>query len=315
MRISKLLTHFTILITISVFSVNTFADEVNDELGWPKKIEGEKGTVIIYQPQTEVFTGDKLEARAAISVTTPEQTSPTFGAMWFECRVSTDRDERTVALLDVKVIAAKFPEIGEENVNLLIDFVETEIPKWELVLSLDRLLASLNADESGMIVQENFNNTPPEIIFKTSPSVLIMIDGDPILKDTDKEGYQYVVNTPFLFVKETKKGIYYLKGGNYWYSSNDPITGWKNIESPPKKVEQLAAENMTEPDDDENANGEKEESQEEKIIPELVVRTKPAELLQSAGEPEFEPVQETFTFMKNSDDDILMNINTQEYFV
>ena len=54
----------------------------------------------------------------------------------------------------------------------------------------------------------------------------------------------------------------------------------------------------------------------EDIIPEIVIRTKPAELLQSNGEPEFSPIEGTsLLYMSNTADDILMDIETQHYFV
>ena len=109
------------------------AQQESEELGWPRKIAIKDGEVIIYQPQVESLTENKLESRAAISVKNAEYTSPVFGAMWFECRISTDRDERTVSLIDVKVTAAKFPEVKEENVNKLITLIETEVPKASMM--------------------------------------------------------------------------------------------------------------------------------------------------------------------------------------
>ena len=72
---------------------------------------------MIYQPQLESLTAINLEARAAVSVTNEEFTSPVFGAMWFDCKISTDRDERTVELLDMEVTAAKFPDIEDEQIE------------------------------------------------------------------------------------------------------------------------------------------------------------------------------------------------------
>lgn len=277
---------------------------------WPRKIEVESGTVVLYQPQVELFVDDRLEARAAISVTTPDQPGPVFGAMWFECRVSTDRDERTVNLVDVKVSAAKFPEVKQENVDRLIRLVEDEIPKWDLVISLDRLLADLEMDESSVYSGSGFNNSPPEIIFRTKPSVLVMIDGEPIWKDTEKEGYQYVVNTPFFIVMDNRSGTHYLKGGDHWYDSPQSMDEWVNIEAPPKKVKQLADEMVGEEIVQEDVPAE------DPVVPDILVRTAPAELLQSDGEPEYEPIQGTsLLFMKNTDDDILMDIETQEYYI
>ncbi len=299
----------TLITCAFLLSFTLGAQESSDQDAWPRKIENEKGTVVIYQPQVESFVDDKLEARSAISLKTPDQSGPVFGAMWFECRVSTDRDERTVILEEVKVTAAKFPDAKEENVDKLIRYLEDEIPRWDLVISLDRLLADLEMDETGMITGDRLNNEPPEIIFKTTPTVLVMVDGDPIWEDVEKSSYRYVVNTPFFIVKEKDKEAYYLKGGNYWYSSFDPKTGWSYLEQPPKKMEKLAQEYMGE---EEQVESEEQDT----IIPAIVVRTAPAELLQSGGEPAYEPIPGTsLLFMKNTDDDILMDIETQDYYV
>ncbi len=45
------------------------AEETNN---WPKKIEKNGATIIIYQPQIESLTANSLESRAAISITNEE---------------------------------------------------------------------------------------------------------------------------------------------------------------------------------------------------------------------------------------------------
>jgi hypothetical protein len=307
-----LLTMLLTNLSASIFASPNFEDQ-----GWPKKIENEKGKIIIYQPQIESFTGERLEARAAVSVTTTEITTPVFGAMWFDCKVSTDKDERTVNLVDLTISAAKFPEsTSESNVDKLIAFLEKEIPTYDIHISLDRLLASLDLDESGSTVAPDYNNTAPEIIYSTKPAVLVYIDGDPIMKDSDVKGLQYVVNTPFFIAKDTEIEEYYIKGGEHWFSSLDPKSGWTHIENPPKDVAKLAEKNMPvddSPDDDAKEAADEEQSD---VIPDIYVRTNPAELLQSDGDAEYLPIEETtLLYMNNTDSDIIMDIRTQEYFV
>lgn len=312
----KVVTWSLLAILFAIQTTISFALPNPEENPWPKKIENDKGKVIIYQPQVESYSGDKLEARAAVSVTTPEVTAPVFGAMWFDCRVSTDKDERTVELLDMTVSAAKFPDSNEDDVEKLIAFLEKEIPKFDLIISLDRLLASLEMEEGGSSTAPGFDNSPPEIIYTTKPSVLIIIDGDPILVDTDTKGYQSVVNTPFFIAKDTKKDTYYIKGGDNWYSSTNPKAGWTNIKNPPKEVKKLAEADMEkdEPPTEETTEAPAEDGP--VIIPEIFVRTTPAELLQSNGEPEYMPIDETtLLYMNNSDSDIILDIRTQEYYI
>lgn len=78
-----------------------------DESGWPREISTSEATVTMHQPQLESFEGDDLSARAAVSVQTPSIGEFVFGGVWIEARVATDRSERTVELLDVKVTAAR----------------------------------------------------------------------------------------------------------------------------------------------------------------------------------------------------------------
>ena len=173
----------SIIVAMLTISETASAEEKN----WPQKIEKDNFTVVIYQPQIESLSANKMESRAAISVTNEEYPTPIFGAMWFDSKISTDRDERIVRLIDLKVSAAKFPDIEEEDIKNLSSFLEKEIPKWEMEISLDQLLADLDMNELVVELSENLNNTPPEIIFTTSPSVLIMVDGEPIYEEITRK--------------------------------------------------------------------------------------------------------------------------------
>jgi len=294
------------------------AEETNN---WPKKIEKNGATIIIYQPQIESLTANSLESRAAISITNEEYTTPVFGAMWFDCQIATDRDDRTVELLNMKVTAARFPDIEDEGIQKLSALLEAEVPKWEMELSLDQLLAGLETKEMETELAEDLNNAPPEIIFTTSPAMLIMVDGDPHFEKIEKTNYERVVNTPYFIVKDTKKGHYYINGGENWYIS-DNFDSWEVTTKVPNKLEQIAEEALKDEEadnataDDGEVSEDVEVIEEEDVIPSIILRTTPAELLQSNGEPEYESIEGTsILFMSNTADDILMNIETQEYFI
>ena len=290
------------------------AEENNN---WPRKIEKNGATIIIYQPQVESLLANALESRAAVSVTNEEYTSPVFGAMWFNCIISTDRDDRTVKLLNMEVTAAKFPDIEAEKIQKLSILLEEEVPRWEMELSLDRLLADLDMTEVEVTLSDDLNNAPPEIIFATSPTMLILVDGDPRFEEIEKTSYERVLNTPYFIVRETKKEKYYINGGDKWYVS-DNFDSWEATTNVPRKLLKIAEEAMGEEEeaDDAPAEGEEEAVVEEDVTPAIMLRTSSAELLQSDGEPEFEPIEGTsILFMSNTADDILMNIDTQEYYI
>ncbi len=296
---------------LCLMSASFITDEETSD-NWPREINSDEGTIIIYQPEIESLVDDKMESRSAVSVTTKDNPNPVFGAMWFDCRISTDRDERIVTLLDLKVVATNFSDLEEAKVEKIKSFIEKEVPKWEMEMSLDEILAGMELDGSQASEDEMLNNEAPEIIFKSSPTALIYIDGNPIFKKIEESDYEYVVNTPFFIVKDTKSGLFFLRGGEYWYSSNNVSDNWKHTTNVPYKLVEISDESFEEIDDSEDVF----ESHENLLPPQIVVRTKPAELLQSNGKPEYSTVRNTsLLYMTNTDDDIIMDINSQEYFI
>jgi len=110
--------------------------------GWPVEIQAGEYAVTLYQPQVDSFTEDLIEGRAAAAIRKGDG-EPIFGAVWLVARIVTDRDTRNVDILTVEVPAVRFPEATEEEQQLLADLLERELPNWDVNLSLDSLLASL----------------------------------------------------------------------------------------------------------------------------------------------------------------------------
>ncbi len=301
------------LLLNSSFAESALKGEGSTE--WPYRLESEQGKVLIYQPQVESYTGDRLEAMAAISVSTTEVKDPVYGAMWFDCRVVTDKEARTVTLTEVNVTNAKFPDIEDGKIEKLSSFVKQELNKNQLVASLDRILAGLEVTEKEDAAAEKFNNTPPEIIYTSHPSVLVSLDGDPEFKEIENTSYQYVINTPFFIVRDEKRSLCYLKGDDWWYSAKDPLGSWTSIDNPPQDVVKLADQVMKK-EGTESTSVSEEGKTTDQVIPRIVVRTHPAELIQSNGEASFAPLKGTsLLYVTNSDDFILMDIAHQEYYV
>jgi hypothetical protein len=284
---------------------------------WPQQIDTAEATIVIYQPQLESFEGNKLSARAAVSVKGREAQEPVFGAAWVDARVSTDTDERTVHLISAEVTAVKFPEATDEQVEWFKGVVKAEIESWGLTMSLDQLIADLDLTEKEIAASENLKNDPPRVIYRTEPAVLVLIDGDPVLQDVE-EGLKAVVNTSFFIVYDTQSETYYLTGGDYWYSTNNLEGEWRQIDSPPKKISDLAAEmQMMSEDDMEKVSAAMDSAGfSADVAPEIVVADEPAELIVSDGAADFAPIEGTgLLYMTNSETDIIMVIDSQKYYV
>jgi hypothetical protein len=297
------------------FSFKTQAKETAND--WPREISIQEARIVIYQPQIENFTGDILESRVAIAVIPKDTEEPVFGAAWFVNRVSTDLDTRMVTLEELKVTNVKFPDASEENINKLIQTLEKEMPKWTIELSLDRLLASLDEDKAAIAKTNALNNDAPEVIFSTKPSILVLIDGDPVFKEMEGlSQYQYVVNTPFFIVKDVKKKTFFLFGDRKWYASKDINDGWTITSKVPDELEQIAQKSEEEKKKEMSPEDLKEYEAEEPIEAAIFIRTSPAELIQSDGKPEFGPIEGTqLLYMTNTENDVLMDISSQQYYI
>jgi hypothetical protein len=292
----------------------------DDETAWPREL-GDKGyKVLIYQPQLESFSGNVLQGRFAVSVTPKkDKKTPIFGAAWFEGTVATDSDTRIVSLQTFKITAANFPDQDSTKVQQLTRYLEKEIPKWEITVTHDDLVASLEA--GGGHVDEALKHDPPEMIFSTEPAVLVLIDGEPKLQDLPDFDVQYVVNSPFFIALEPITKAYYLKGGAFWYMSADVVKApWKATDAIPKPVKKVAeqiAEDEKKQAAEAKARGEEGDTPpKDEEPPKVIVRTHPAELLLTEGEAALAPLEGTnLLYVTNTENDILMDITGQTYYI
>ncbi len=289
------------------------AQEEND---WPRQIDASGATVIMYQPQPESFKGNDLKGRAAVSVTGAGKTEPVFGAIWFTARVETDRDTRTVNVLELKVDNVRFPESTPEQEKQLADLLESEIPKRELTTSLDRLLVSLEQAELEQKAAENLKNDPPEIIFVTYPAILIILDGEPQLRKIENTNLMRVANTAFPIVFDSKTKTYYLFGSSVWFTTKDLIQGpWSAADNAPQEVTALF---VTEDGKLPAANPDSVEalSPEELKAAKIFAATTPTELIVADGEPKYSPLAENeLLYMNNTGSDVFLEIATQNYYL
>ncbi len=295
--------------------------QVFDE--WPAVIETERGKVTVYQPQIESFQENDLSARAAISVLASGADNPVFGAIWLDMRVVCDRKTRICGFEDIQIPIIRFPESedGSTDIEMLRLLLEEELPKFEFEISLDRLLASIEDLEQKQALAGEFRNEAPEIIFTKEPAMLVIIDGEPRLKEYDKH-FQRVINSPYYIVRQNSDQRYYLYGDGNWYSASDIKGAWTFESKPPRQVRKLGKEL------------EKEQQQQQKQDPEtsddilggsgkdkpetvasIILRTTPAELIVADGEPEFTPIKGTdLLYMSNTESMVFMNIKSQQYF-
>ena len=301
------------LTLVFLLALSTFTNAQSD---WPKTITASNGAIIkIYQMQPESFSGNQLKYRSAVSIQQNNTTDPVFGTFWALATVETDRDNRTLSILSVKIPNVKFASDSEaDQLSYIKSLLEFQIPALSSNLQLDPITSSLEMRTEEKKVSKDLNNNPPKIIFSNHPAMLVLIDGEPKLQNNAEWGVDVVVNSPFTIVKSNN--TFYLYGAKKWFSSGaatGPYQLTNNIPYNFSKIEAaISNANNADPGFTTDTKGQSADG----IIPEIIVSTQPAELIQTKGEANFNPIDGTsLLYVTNSDNDIFMDTNSQKYYV
>ena len=281
---------------------------------WPREIETTKGVLVVYQPQPDKLEGNILSGLTAVALEMKDSKEPIFGAVWFEARLDTDRAERMATITDLTITQVRFPDQDEEKAKQLKTLLEKEMPKWNIPISMDRLITTLEMAETRTKGTQKINTDPPKIIFMTEPAVLITLDGKPHLQEIEGSKLKRVINTPFTILFETANNTYYLYADkDAWYTATDVLGDWAIAEKVSPEIVALAPKKKA---DSEEQKQKTEDKGEPGPPPKVIVAIEPTELISSTGKPEFTPLSGTdLLYMSNTDSDVLMDIKKQEYYI
>lgn len=297
------------LSTIVLLAFVTFPALCQDKVSyWPKQAEFNGYVMTIYRPEPEKFENYILETRAAFSIY-DGQHLPLFGAMWFRCRVQTNVSSNEVYFTDIQLMNVNFQHITADKVSQVQELIESQAAGWHFNSNLKDFYANLKSLEIRDAYSANLQNSPPVILFSKVPAVLVYIDGAPVLHNfSGSELYQYVVNTPHFIVHSSSDKQYYLHGGDWWYVASDPSGTWKNIETPPAAIRQLAEQSIElRPDNSKEISS--------GTAPKLISVKEPAELIQTQGEPEISQIHDNLFTVTNSLDEIIFDSNSDYYYI
>jgi len=295
--------------------------EPEGDLVWPRVVTAGDTTFTIYQPQIDTFDAAVLEARAAVQVETQvgDKKQTTYGVIWIKANVSIDKESRLVRLDDIQVVKANFPTAGDK-VEQYLQVIRANTESGRTV-SLERIEANLaitHADAKGSAVP--LKNDPPTIYYRTTPAVLVLIDGDPALRPVEgAEGIDRVINTRGLILKAG--GTYYMPIADKWLTASAATGPWRLAASAPTPVQAIRDaiakdENQSQVDLMEETSDDVKGVLAEGRAPEILVSTTPAELIVTSGQAQMKPVTGTqLLYVTNTTGDILFYLADQNYYV
>jgi len=299
------------------------SDSLQGDPQWPRVVEEGDLTFTVYQPQIDTFSDTILEARAAVQVeqkVEADKTKTLYGVIWIRANTFIDKEARLVQLDDIEIPKASFPT-AEDRTNEFLDILRRNTEPGRTV-SLDRVEANLamtQADKKGEAVP--IKNDPPRIYYRTSPSVLILIDGDPAMRDTGTPGggLQRVLNTRSLLLKDSS--AFYTPIGDRWASAPAVTGPWRLAAGVPPAAQSLrdsiaSDENQSQTDLLEDPGDAIKTLLSKNRLPDIIVSTEPAELIETDGAPDMKPIAGTqLLYVSNTTGDILLDLKDQSYYV
>jgi hypothetical protein len=280
--------------------------------GWPRTVASDAETIQVYQPQVDSWEQGKLKAREAVIITQSQLNETLYGVVWLTARTTLNQDTREVTLYDIEVTDTSFPSGGEEE-SRYIDEAKKALSNWSFSIALDRLLADMaitqtEANTQGAVL----NSNPPKIFVRENPAVLILVDGEPVMKKVNDTALMRVINSPAVIVLDSATGNYYLQGDGYWMTAAKLSGPWTKAQNPPSSLAAVLAEEE-QPGTSSNAQA---ATASNAAPPEVIVSTEPAELIQLNGEPQFSPIANTkLLYVTNTDSDVFMSMADQHYYV
>jgi len=285
---------------------------------WPRQVQMNGQALTVYQPQVEAWDGNVLELKAAVGVNVEAQNQADqhFGQVFLTARSDVDKERGAVWLSDVRVTRVLLPT-APQRAGEIEQALESSSGGGVVarVIALDQLQSSLaiaKAQRSADL-QIDVLNDAPQIILSQEASVLVLMDGEPVLREV-APNLQRVVNTNVLLLREGSSGRYFLRVAGFWATTPDLNSPWTIAYESQPVFDQIKQQALNEGgvdllDDDDKPGP-------YNVLPAIYVADRPTELLQTDGAPQFVPVDGTqLLYVQNTAGDIFLDTVTQEHFV
>src|SRR5437773_2811780 len=275
---------------------------------WPREKYSNGNRLIIYQPQVDDWKNSReLTWRMAVSLT-HKGGKEVVGVVEMKGNTDVDNVAKVVIITNPQVTGTHFPSLDQATAEKMEQSFKTFIPPT-LSISLHRLIASTPMQRPPTGVE--LNNDPPKIFVGYRPSILLSVNGEPVLSEVPNTNLKFVVNTQWPLFFDTGNSTYYLAAGQQWLTTNSLEGQW----SPAKKL----------PPDMSKVPQDKQWSALKKIIPPpaksggvtpaVFYSDKPAEVILFDGQPVYAQVQDTqLTYATNTDSVVFVFTPTQPFY-
>jgi len=311
------------LFLILLFSASAAAQTPAPDVAWPREAKAADGTVVtVYQPQVERWADNRLSGRAAVAVQRPGEKEPRYGVIEISARTDIDKGADLVTITAPRITRSSFPGATEQQSAQILAILRGAVTRSSWPVSAQALQANLAVTEARAAQKtQAVKNDPPQILFRTVPSLLVLVDGEPALRPARDGGTLLrVINTTAALFQapgtEPSQTTFYLWALGRWFEAKALGGEWKGAVMPPVVLDNArnALGKQYEPLEGKDAEG--KPLFDAGVTPQIVVATRPTELLQSKGEPKMTPIPGTqLLYVSNSSNDIFLDTKSQAHYV
>ncbi|TDW96765.1 hypothetical protein [Dinghuibacter silviterrae] len=311
MKPSKMSLLFTLplFVLCSLTSSASGAQDNKGSYAWPYLIVSGGDSIWLYQPQATSLSGQTLQGSQSVSIHSQGETQNRYGVVYFQANTN-DAGNGRVTLSNYTITRQNFPSLTD-NGQSLVQTITANAGALPVVsqrkLQDDVALAGKKLGTgSGVAVK----NDPPAIIHSSDPALLVIIDGQPHMTQVQGTSYQRIMNTNFMILYDGTN--YYTPIGDQWAVTSDLAnTNWTiapasdALNDAKAKLQADKSLNLSIPD---NNSDEVAAAAQNGTLPLLYVSERPAELLVTNGNPDYQPISGTnLTYAQNAKGDLFQD--------
>lgn len=265
------------------------------EASWPRVFTVGSDTITVYPPNLQSWSGTIVSGTCAISVAPPGGKTQTYGTMSFTATTEVNKLNRMVTVSNVQVTGVSLPEnpAGQTGVS---NEIEAQSAGKSINIALDRFEAAVpHMSSAPSVPVAPLQNNPPALSIVSTPTVLVPVQGTPVMQPLPGTSLQRVINTPMLLVQDAA-GKYSIKIADGWMGASSLNGPWTVVATPSADLATAAGWATSQPSinllapssADVAMNSDKSQTASlATSVPAIVVSTAPAEILVTEGAPQW----------------------------
>src|SRR6516164_6500689 len=272
--------------TAGTAATSTTGSSQTSDLSWPREKYQNGNKLIIYQPQVDDWKNfQDLTWRMAVSLT-PKTGKTVVGVVEMKGTTSVDNVNKLVNISNLQITGTDFPSLDKATSDKMEQVFKSFVPPT-FQISLFHLIASTPENEPPPGVQ--LNNDPPKIFVGYRPSILLSVNGDPVLSVVPNTNLKFVANTEWPLFLDESASTYYLAVGQQWLTASKLDGQWSATKKLPPEMSKVPQ--------DKQWSGLKKfippPANTKGPTPDVFYSDKPAEIILFDGQPAYTQIPDT----------------------